>query len=90
MPVALDVEGTILGGYRLAGVKHLTQERLKVVPEFAPILLCRSTEGLGVPQSNARRISLIVKCREGRPPEKDDLRLRRQHDIDCSPETVRP
>ncbi len=82
--VALDIEGPVLGGNRLAIVKNGAQKRFEVAPELGPVFLCGMPQGLRMLVADRRCIGIIIKRDKVVAPEHDDLGLSGEHDIDGS------
>ncbi|MNN00518.1 hypothetical protein D3C81_1131110 [compost metagenome] len=76
--VAFYIKGAILGREGLASLTHTEQQRLEVMPQFAPVFLAWTPQCVGMLAANGRRIGVIVKRSKGLTPEQHELRLGRQ------------
>ena len=78
--VPLDVERPILGRKRSSGVPYAPEQRLQIVPELAPALLCRATESARVLVADGGGVGVVVQGHELRTPKQHDLGFRpKQH-----------
>ncbi|MNI66434.1 hypothetical protein D3C73_1219960 [compost metagenome] len=76
--MAFYIKGAILSREGLASLTHTAQQRLEVMPQFAPVLLAWTPQCVGMLAANGRRIGVIVKRSKGLTPEQHELRLGRQ------------
>ncbi len=80
--VALDVEGTVLGGDGLAALAHAPQQGLEVVPQLGPVVPRGTAEGGGMLVADGGGVGVVVEGGVVLAPEQDDLDLGRQDQAD--------
>ena len=77
-PVALDLEHQVLRPECLPGADDSGQQLVKhAVPDLAPCLATGKTQGARVFRAKDRTVGVVIENAEFRPPEENDLRLRR-------------
>lgn len=72
---AFYIEGAILGPEGLTGFTHAAQQRLEVVPQFAPVLVRWPPERIRVLGADRRGVGIVVQGHIGLAPEQYELCL---------------